>query len=152
MRATAAQTTKKIESSSAVLLIEELHSTYAELADYLAELQQLLRQPRPNLARLITIRLRLAHLRLARGPLVDRVSRCLVGKLDGPEEAVVREMRSVHQQMLQAAAAHTGRWTLQAVEANWSEYRRITQQIAECWLERSKADQQLLYRLLKKQV
>lgn len=141
-----------IRNIPAVAILDELQSTYAELGECLDQLHQLLGQPTPNLSRLTTIRLRLAHLRLTRFPLMDKISKCLAGKINASEAAALQEMRSAHQCLLETASAHTGKWTLDAVRANWPEYRRATGEVARHWLERAKADQQLLYPLVKKQV
>lgn len=152
MPVAAAQPSTQSRSSPASALLDELQSTYAELGKCMDQLQQLLDQPTPDLVRLTTVRLRLAHLRLTRGPLVDKIAQCLAGKLSSSEAAALQEMRSAHQCLLEAATAHTGKWTLDAVRANWPEYRRATREVARRWLERAKADQQLLYPLVKKQV
>lgn len=131
-------------------LLDELQSTFAELGNCLDQLHQLLDQPAPNLGRLTTVRLRLAHLRLIRGPLMDKIAQCVAGKINASEAAVLREMRLAHQRLLEAASAHTSKWTLDAVNANWPEYRLITREVTRRWLERAKADQQLLYPLVKK--
>lgn len=147
-----AQPSSQARLSPSAALLDELQSTFAELVECMDQLQQLLDQPTPDLARLTTVRLRLAHLRLTRGPLMDRISRCVAGKINASEEAALQQMRAAHQQMLEAASAHTGKWTLDAVKANWPEYRRATRDVARRWLERAKADQQLLYPMIKKQV
>lgn len=142
----------RIRNTPAAALLDELQSTYAELGNCMDQLHQVLDQPTPDLARLTTIRLRLAHLRLTRGPLMDKIAKCVAGKINASEAPALQEMRSAHQRLLEAATAHTGKWTLDAVKANWPEYRRATREVARRWLERAKADQQLLYPLVKKQV
>lgn len=131
-------------------LLHELHETYAELGECLNQLHQLLDRPAPDLGRLTTVRLRLARLRLSRGPLMDKISRFVAGKIDAAEQATLQQMRLDHQKMLEAASAHTGKWTLDAVEASWPEYRRATREVARRWLERAKTDQQQLYPLVRK--
>lgn len=142
----------RIRNTPAAALLDELQSTFADLGECLDQLQRLLDEPAPDLARLTTVRLRLAHLRLTRGPLMDKIAKCVDGKISAAEAAALQEMRSAHQRLLEAASAHTGKWTLDAVNANWPEYRHATREVARRWLERAKADQQLLYPLVKKQI
>jgi len=133
-------------------LLAEVQNAYQELLSLLRELGELLAQPHPNLPQLTTTRLKLAHLRLSRGSLVFRISKCLAGKTSPSEAAILQQMREAHQQMLAAASAHTTKWTLDAVEADWPAYRRATREVARLWLEKAKAEQQLLYPLLKRHV
>lgn len=114
------------------------------------QLQQLLDQPTPDLSRLTTVRLRLAHLRLSRGPLMDKICRCLAGKVGVSEETDLQQLRLAHQKLLEVASAHTGKWTLDAVKANWPEYRRTTREIARRWLERAQSDHEILVPMLQK--
>lgn len=152
MRETAARQYLQQSLTPAAALLDELQSTFADLGECLDQLQQLLDEPAPDLARLTTVRLRLARLRLMRAPLVEKISRCVAGAINPSEAAALQEMRSAHQRMLEAASAHTSKWTLDAVVANWAEYRSTTREVARHWLERAKADQQLLYPLVKKQI
>ena len=140
------------DESAAAELLAEVQSAHEELLERLRELGQLLDQPHPNLPQLTTTRLKLAHLRLTRGSLVSRISKCLAGKVSPSEQATLQQMRLAHQQMLEAASAHTGKWTLDAVEADWPEYRQATREVARLWLQKAKSEQQLLYPLLKKHI
>jgi len=135
---------------AAVSLLLEVQNAHQELLDRLRELGEILDQPRPNLPQLTTTRLKLAHLRLSRGSLVFRISKCLAGKTSPSEAAILQQMRLAHQQMLAAASVHTNKWTLDAVEADWPTYRQTTREVARLWLEKAKAEQQLIYPLLKK--
>lgn len=151
MRETVGAVRERGQSATARLLVE-VQSAHEELLERLRELGQLLDQPQPNLPQLTTTRLKLAHLRLTRGSLVARIAECLAGKMSPSEEATLGRMRLAHQQMLEAASAHTNKWTLDAVEADWPEYRRATREVARLWLQKAKTEQQLLYPLLKKHV
>lgn len=150
MRGAFAQGRSEAAQGPAEHLLVEVQSAHEELLDRLRELGELLDQPQPNLPQLTTTRLKLSHLRLSRGSLVFRISQCLAGKTSPSEAATLQQMREAHRQMLAAASAHTSKWTLDAVEADWPAYRRATREVARLWLEKANAEQRLLYPLLKK--
>lgn len=131
-------------------LLAEIESTYGELQECMDVLHQLLDQPGPHLAQLAAVRLRLAHLRLSRGPLMNRICRWLEGKVSAPDLAALHEIRNAHQKLLEVASDHTSRWSLDAVNANWPEYRRVSRDVARRWLERAHSDQEVLFPLLRK--
>lgn len=66
-------------------LMLELQTAYDELRRCIAELTDVLDLPEPNRARLTSVRLKIATLRLARGPLVGKIAACVVGKANSSE-------------------------------------------------------------------
>lgn len=136
-------------SEAAAALLLELASAYGDLRESVIDLEQLLSRPNFDRARLISIRLRIADLRLARGPLVAKIAAHLAGRVTESQAAQLREFRVSHEAMLQAATAHTNEWSLDAIEANWTEYRTVTAEIARRWMEKVKAEQKVIYPLLR---
>lgn len=133
-------------------LLVELQSAYEILFACVNELDGVLDRSVPDLARLTTVRLKLAKLRLDRGPLMAKISTFLTGKVTAAEEKLLQQLRSTHQRLLELALAHTGTWSLQAIQANWPGYRRETRELTRRWLAKAKVEQQLLYPLLRKHV
>lgn len=136
-------------SARAALLVE-LENAYDELRRCMKELYDVLDQQGLDRARLTSVRLKIAQIRLARGPLVGRITVCLADKVNPSEAAALQELRANHDQMLRAASVHTGKWTLDAIAENWAEYRTTTRQLARCWMEKVKQEQDQIYPLLKR--
>lgn len=137
-------------SEPAAALLLELVSAYGDLRESLVELEQLLTKPTFDRVGLTSIRLRIAELRLARGPLVGKIAAHLAGKVSESQSAQLREFRESHEAMLNAAAAHTNKWSMDAIDANWTEYRAATTEIARRWMEKIKAEQRVIYPLLRR--
>jgi len=140
----------EVSESFAGQLLTELESAYQDVRSYIAELAQLLDQPQADRLRLTSVRLRLAQLRLTHGAAVGHAYRILATNADGAEQSEIKEMQLSHQRLLQAAAAHTGKWTFDAVEADWAGYRQATRTIVRCWLAKMESERQLLYPLLER--
>ena len=137
-------------SEPAAALLLELASAYGDLRECVIELEQLLSKPTFDRVQLTSIRLRIAELRLARGSLVGKINAHLAGKVSESESAQLREFRRNHEVMLHAAAAHTQKWPLDAINANWTEYRTVTATIARLWMEKVKEEQRVIYPLLRR--
>lgn len=133
-------------------LLAELERAYDAFVGAIGEIQELLGHAPPDLSRLTTIRLKLARLRLARGPLITQVSSYLSGKITPSEELILKQLQSTHQLVLEHAMVHTGTWTVPAIEANWPEYRRATRELAQRWLAKAKVEQHLIQPLLRRNV
>lgn len=141
---------QKVAGSVRLPLLVEVERAYDEFRQCMVELGKVLAQPHVDRARLTTIRLKIAQLRLARGALVSKVSAQLADKASSAELAQLKRMRESHDQMLRAAAAHTAKWTLDAVDANWAQYKAATRQIAQLWTEKMKTDQEFICSLLRR--
>ena len=134
----------------AARLLAELERAYDDVKSYMAELAPLLELPQPDRARLTTVRLKLAQLRLVQGAGVSQVYRHLIANSDETDRHQLEEMRSDYHRLLQAALAHTTKWTLDAVEADWPQYQNATRMIVDFWLEKMNAERDQLYPLLEK--
>jgi len=131
-------------------LMVELQSAYDELRRCIAELTEVLDLPEPNRARLTSVRLKIATLRLARGPLVGKIAACLDGKTNSTEAELLRRLRTEHDEMLRKAATHTSQWSLDAVDRDWAGYRAATRKLLRCWREKMNWEQEVIYPLLKR--
>jgi len=131
-------------------LMLELQTAYDDLRRCIAELTDVLDLPEPNRARLTSVRLKIATLRLARGPLVGKIAACLDRKTDSSETELLRRLRTEHDELLRKAAAHTSKWSLEAVDLDWPGYRAATRQLLRCWIEKMNWEQEVIYPLLKR--
>lgn len=132
------------------LLRSELDAAHQDLMSYIEQLEEVLAQPEPDRARLTTVRLQLAKLRLVHGPLITRVS-MFAEAVARPDEANrLKELRSSNVRLLQLATAHIGKWPIEAVEADWLGYRQATRELLRRWTNKIQLDRQLLDTLLKR--
>lgn len=134
----------------AAQLLAELERAYDDVKIYLGELAELLDLPQLDRARLTTVRLKLAQLRLVQGAVVGRIYRHLIANTDETEQDKLREMHSDHSRLLNAASVHTTKWTVEAVEADWPRYQSATRAIVHLGLEKMNAEHQKLQSLLKR--
>lgn len=131
-------------------LLRELHETAESLQPCLSELEKVLSKPALDPGALTSVRLKLAGLRLTRGPLINKVSELLSGKVTDAEERILRELKALHHRILQEAAAHTGKWTLTAIARDWPGYRRATRGLMRQWVAKAEMEQRLVHPLLEK--
>ena len=136
----------------ASILLREVDEATSSLNTCLGELEEVLARPAFDAAALTSVRLRLAGIRLTRGPLIARMSDFLAGRVTEVQKAALDELRASHQDILRAATAHTSKWTLDAIGRDWLNYRRETQTLVSRWRAKSDQDGQLIYPLLKNAV
>ena len=137
-------------SDDANVLQREIEDAHASLQSCFHDMEQILGRPEFDAGALTSVRLKLAGLRLTRGPLITRVGDALSGHVTREEGRMLEELRSSHQQLLQTATAHTRRWTLEAIAADWSQYRNETRELMKQWKGKAEREQQLVYPLIRK--
>jgi hypothetical protein len=131
-------------------LLGELRQAHDALENCLQDLDKVLARPMFDGGALTSVRLRLAGLRLTRGPLIIKVSAVLAGKVTHQEAAILQDLRSSHQRLLQAATTHSAKWTLDAISRNWSEYRSQTRDLVRKWQAKAEREQRLVYPLIER--
>jgi hypothetical protein len=131
-------------------LLGELRDAHESLRTCFRELDKVLAEPAFDAAALVSVRLRLAGLRLTRGPLITKLSEFLVGHVSHAEEAMLAELRASHVALLQKATAHTAKWTLDAIATNWEQYRSETETMVRGWAEKAEREQRLVYPLVRR--
>jgi hypothetical protein len=132
------------------MLLREIDEATSALNACLGELEQILAQPEFDGPALTSIRLKLAGIRLTRGPLIMRLTDFLAGRVTEAQQASLDELRASHQRILQAATMHTAKWTLDAISRDWRNYRLETRALVSRWRAKSDRDAQLIYPLLRK--
>lgn len=131
-----------------LMLRVEFDAAHRALTACTEELHQVLAQQKPDRARLTSVRLKLAQLRLVHGPLIGKIAVFIATQCTPAQTEKLTELRISHEKLLQDAAAHTGRWTLGAIEANWPEYRQAARELLRRSMHKMQMDQRLLYPLL----
>lgn len=134
----------------AVALLEELRDAHESLRTCFRQLDKVLAEPAFDAPPLVAVRLKLAGIRMTRGPLITKLSDFLVGNVSPREEGMLAELRSSHVALLQKATAHTGRWTLDAIASDWERYRAETRELVSGWAEKAEREQMLVYPLVQR--
>jgi len=114
------------------------------------EMEKILAMPELDASALTSVRLKLAGIRLTRGPLITRVADALANKVTEDEQAMLEELRFSHQRLLKSATAHTAKWTLDAIAQNWSRYRSETRALMAQWQTKADREQRLVQPLVKR--
>jgi hypothetical protein len=146
----AAKQVNSLRSSEASSLLREIEQAHQSMQSCFREMEQVLARPTFDAGALTSVRLKLAGIRLTRGPLITRVADVLAGNVTQQEDAMLEELRSSHQRLLQTATAHTARWTLEAIAMNWTQYRDETRQLMRQWVRKAEREQRLVYPLVKR--
>jgi len=149
---TAAEKVDSCDVNAASTLLREIDEATSTLNACLSELEEVLAQPEFDASALTSVRLRLAGIRLTRGPLITRLSDFLSARATPAQQAALDELRVSHQRILQAATLHTAKWTLSAISGDWLTYRRETRALVSRWRAKSNQDAQLIYPLIERAV
>ena len=142
--------TASLPSGGSASLERDIREAHASLQACFRQMEEVLARPEFDATALTTVRLKLAGLRLTRGPLITRVALGLAGKLTKEEAAMLAELRSSHLSLLQTATAHTSKWTIDAIVSNWPEYRRETRNLMQRWVAKSEREQRLVCPLVRR--
>ena len=146
----AVQRVENLRSREAKTLQREIEQAHESLRSCFREMEQVLARPRLDAGALTSVRLKLAGLRLTRGPLITRVGDALSGSVTTEEEVLLEDLKASHQRLLQTATAHTARWTLEAIAADWSQYRDETRELMRQWMKKAEREQRLVYPLVRR--
>ena len=146
----AANYLEKSQISVAKEMQREINDAHQLLQSCLEEMGTVLAQPVFNASALTSVRLRLAGIRLTRGPLIMRIAQLLAGNVTESEAAMLEQLRSSHQHLLQTATSHTRKWTLAAIEGDWIQYGHETRELMRKWIAKSVQEQRLVYPLLQR--
>ena len=140
------------QQESASRLLVDLREAHATLLRALEELDFILQQPTLNTAALTTLRLSLASMRLTRGSLVARLMASLINKVTREEASLLMELQSGHHNLLRLANAHTTKWTLEAIVADWPTYKLETRAIISRWRAKADREQKAIFPLLHRMI
>jgi hypothetical protein len=150
MQSAASRQTDSLQSAGVGSLERDLRDAHQSLQARFREMEEVLARPEFDATALTTVRLKLAGLRLTRGPLITRIAVALAGKVTKEEAAVLADLRSSHQSLLQKATAHTGKWRIDAIAANWPQYCRETRDLMQRWVAKAEREQLLVYPLVRR--
>jgi hypothetical protein len=146
----AAKRVDRLHLAEAKAVLAELRQAQQSLQACFGELENVLAKPVPDAGALTSVRLKLAGIRLTRGPLIARVSDLLSGRVTPAEQATLEQLRSSHHRLLQVATVHTSKWTLEAIGKNWAQYRRDTRELLRQWVAKAEREQRLIYPVVER--
>ena len=144
---------KKVETLRACeanTLQHEIREAHESMRSCFREMERVLASPSFDAGALTSVRLRLASIRLTRGPLIIRVAAVLAGKVTREEAKMLEQLRASHRKLLQTATAHTSKWTLDAIAADWTAYRRETRELMRNWMDKAEREQSLVHPLVRR--
>lgn len=136
--------------TEAKALLSELRQAHQSLQSCFGELDKILARPILDAGALTSVRLKLAGIRLTRGPLIAKVSELLSTRVNAAEAATLEQLRSSHHRLLQVATVHTSKWTLEAIANNWAQYRRDTRELVRQWVAKAEREQRLIYPIVER--
>lgn len=150
MPSTAVNQIRSLRANEAAALQQEMREAHESLRSCFRAMEEVLARPTFDAGALTSVRLKLAGLRLTRGPLITRVFQTLAGVVTEDEAQILEQLRTSHQRLLQTATAHTRKWTLEAIGANWSRYRDETRVLMNQWIKKAEHEQRLVYPLVRR--
>lgn len=150
MSGTAVERSFPLRWNEAAALQQEMQQAYESLQSCFREMEEVLSRPTFDAGALTSIRLKLAGLRLTRGPLITRIALALAGHVNAEEAEMLAQLRASHQKLLQTATAHTSKWTLEAIGRQWSRYRDETRELMRQWMKKAEREQELVYPLVRR--
>lgn len=139
-----------LRGREASVLLRELHDAHDAVRQCLRDLDKVLAGQSLDASALTSVRLRLAGVRLTRGPLITRASEFLSGHVTAAEKAMLENLRSSHLELLQAATIHTAKWTLESISRNWTQYRRETRDLVRKWEAKAEHEQRFVHPLIER--
>jgi hypothetical protein len=146
----AAKKVEKSQISAAKELQREICDAHQLLQGCFEEMETVLAQPVFNATALTSVRLKLAGIRLTRGPLIMKTAQLLAENITESEAAMLEQLRSSHQHLLQTATMHTSKWTLAAIKGDWVQYRRETRELMRKWIAKADREQRLVSPLVQR--
>lgn len=126
----------------------ELQSAHANLLDWMWALDELTMLDSPPRGRLETVRWFLSQARRDRRLILESIF-ATIPRLPGPQAEALRNVRALTYEATAAGSEHIARWTLGAIEADWTGYREETRHVRDLWLRAIEEERRTLYPLLE---
>jgi len=141
---------ESLRACEANALQHEIREAHGAMQSCFREMERVLASSSFDAGALTLVRLKLASIRLTRGPLIMRVAEVLAGNVTDEESAMLEQLRASHRRLLQTATAHTSKWTLDAIAADWPGYRRETRDLMRNWMDKAEREQRLVHPLVRR--
>lgn len=138
----------KLTASESSRWLGKLQSIHENLIAWMWALDELTALPSPQLGRLEAVRWFLGKARRDRRIILEELYALLIPTLEPARQAEVERVRMLTFETLAAGSNHVAKWTIEAIEANWTGYRDETRNVRDLWLKAIEQEKLVLYPLL----
>ena len=107
----------------------DLEAVHEDLLRAMAELANAAQPDSPDPHRCITARWKLSKANRARRDLWEKVQSHLRGKVSRQDAEVLKQLAEANAELRRASGLHIGRWSADAVAADWEGYCRASREI-----------------------
>lgn len=80
--------------------------------------------------------------------ILEQLYAVLIPSLEPTQDADVERVRTLTFETLAAGSKHVAKWTIEAIEADWTGYRDETRELRDLWLKAIELEKLVLYPLL----
>jgi hypothetical protein len=129
-------------------LLSGLRAAHCEVLKCIAELESVTGETKPDASRYTAARFRISRASLERRSLWQRARRHLQSKVTAADAEQIRLLASIDSDLGRFTADHVGRWTVAAIQSDWTGYRDASRSMRQRMSECIKAEKQILYPLL----
>src|SRR4051794_2934411 len=133
-------------------LLSGLRAAHCEVLKCIAEMERVTDEPGPDASRYTAARFRISRASLERRSLWQRARRHLQSKITAADGEKIYFLASIDADLGRFTADHVARWTVAAIQRDWTGYgdasRHMRRRMSEC----IKAEKQILYPLLVRYV
>jgi hypothetical protein len=134
--------------TNSIELLERLRAAHLEVLNCIAEMEQVTREPGPDVPNCTAARFRISRASLERRALWQKARRHLQGQVTAADSEDVRLLATIDLELGTCSADHVRCWTVPAIRDNWAGYQatshRMRQRMADC----IEAEKRILYPLL----
>lgn len=138
----------KLTASECSRWLGELQSIHENLVAWMWALDELTGQAHPQLGRLQAVRWFLGKARRDRRIILEQLYAVLIPTLEPGQQGDVERVRMLTFETLAAGSNHVAKWSIEAIEANWTGYRDETRKVRDLWLKAIEQEKLVLYPLL----
>lgn len=138
----------KLTASECSRWLGELQSIHENLVAWMWALDELTGQSHPQLGRLQAVRWFLGQARRDRRLVLDRLYAAVIPTLEPAQATDVERVRVLTFETLAVGSKHVAKWTIEAIEADWTGYRDETRKVRDLWLKAIEQEKLVLYPLL----
>lgn len=135
--------------SPAWALLVQLSSAHDQLIAEMGNLDAITRREAAEPADITSGRWRISQASLKRRSLACRVFDFLADRLEGPDLAMLKEVRAADQAMMRRSAAHVGKWTMENICSDWPAYCDASRNIRVHMSAHIQLERQSLYPVLE---
>ena len=135
--------------ANASFLLDKLHEAHAKLLSAIGDLARLTRGALPDEEQLVEVRWQVSEASLIRRLLWGRIHAYLAEHANTDVEPLLRELQDADMQLIRISTEHVGKWTSEAIAADWPGYCRASKAMRGKLIDGVKREKRLLYPILE---